>query len=208
MLELEDALLREVAIGVLKQSVFSKTNPQLHICQPAAKLVFNYTDPLVEELHTNAWLRLANMNLPTNYVSIQLNASVDDSNPSIIYSGVEDIDKLAQFYQWNGKQKLDLWFDDYANTIRGTEGILFKPNLVEGEGLDVFVDNVYRSFPIINTGKRKIKGLETFRYEIPMSVFESAHTNPNNSRWGSWCPDGMFYIGVAQVDRHVVTLVY
>ena len=139
------------------------------------------------------------MNLPNNYVSIQLNASVNDSIPSIIGTGVDNINDLGQFYQWNGKESLGLWFDEYANMINGTEGLLFRPNLNDGDGLEVFVDNTYRSFPLINTGKVKIKGLDTYRYEIPKSVFESAFTNPDNIRWRSWCPNGMFYLGVAQV---------
>lgn len=178
-------LLREPAILILK-GIFSSTNAKLHICQPAVDLLFNYTDPLVQELHTNTLLKLAGMNLPNNYVSIQLNASTEDSIPSIIDTGVDNINNIAQFYQWNGKQSLGLWFDEYANMINGTEGLLFKPNLKDDDTLEVFVDNTYRSFPLVNTGKVKIKGLDTFRYQIPDYVFENAFKNPNNSRWGSW----------------------
>ena len=181
--------------------IFYSTKAKLYICQPARALVFNYTDPLVHELHTNEFLKLVKMNLPSNYISIQLNASAADAKPSIIYTGVEDLDKLGQFYQWDGQERLDLWFDEYANMINGTEGIVFKPNLKEGENLTAFVDDTYRSFPLINTGRKTIKGLDSLRYELPASVFESAFTNPENARWGSWCPDGLFYIGVAQVSE-------
>ncbi len=198
MLAIDSIFVREPAILLLK-AIFSDTNAQLHMCQPASHLVFNYTDALVHELHVNDALRLAKMNLPKNYVSIQANASTDDAKPSIIDTGVTNITNLGLYRQWNNKTKLDIWFDDYANAIRGTEGLLFKPNLDEGEELTVFVDDTHRSFPIVYTGKKKIKGLETFRYELPRSVFQSAFSNPDNSRWGSWCPDGLFYIGVVQV---------
>ena len=187
------------------KSIFSSTKAEPYICQPAVNLLFNYTDPLVQELHSNTALKLANMNLPTNYISIQLNASKEDAKPSVIDTGFEDVDKLGQFYQWDGKKSLGLWFDEYANMINGTEGVLFKPNLKKDDKLTVFVDSTYRSFPLIYTGKKKIKGLDTFRYELPKSVFESAFTNPNNSAWGSWCPDGMFYIGVAQVCTLIIS---
>ena len=198
MLQIENPLIRGLGIEIIK-GIFSSTEAELYICQPATALVFNYTDPLVHELHVNEWLKLFEMNLPDDHISIQSNASEEDSEPSIIYTGVKDIDKLGQFYQWQGQEVLDLWFDDSANMINGTEGLVFKPNLKEGENLTAFVDDTYRSFPLINTGRKTIKGLDSLRYELPASVFESAFTNPENARWGSWCPDGLFYIGVAQV---------
>ena len=64
--------------------------------------------------------------------------------------------------------------------------------------MTVFVEDTLRSFPLNYTGKQTIMGLETYRYMLPSSVFESAFTNPENARWGSWCPDGLIYLGVLQ----------
>ena len=180
--------------------IFHSTDAKLYMCQPAARLVFNYTDPLVHELHVNDALKLINMNFPLNYVSLQLNGSVDDLKPSVVDTGVGNVNNIAQFRQWDGKRHLDIWYDEYANMINGTEGMLFKPHLQEGEDVIAFVDDAYRSIPLGYVGKEDLKGFHTYRYELPPDVFYSAFRNPANARWGSWCPDGLFYLGAIQVQ--------
>ena len=179
--------------------MFKHKNAKLYVCVPPTQLAFNYTDPLIQELHDNSELNAMNMNLPTNYISIQQNASINDSSPSIIYTGVSNINDVGKFHQWDGLTDLgDRWPGATANDINGTEGLVFPPNLKEGDNLTVFIDDALRSFPVEYTGKQTIMGLETYRYMLPSSVFESAFTNPENARWGSWCPNGLIYLGVLQ----------
>ena len=191
-------MLRQLGIRLIK-TIFNKTGAKLYICQPAKDLVFNYTDALIQELHSNFLLRSFKMNLPTNYISIQQNASINDSYPSIIHTGVGDINRIAEFVQWDGLQDLGVWPEESANKINGTEGLVFRPNLKEGDNLTTFVDDVLRSFPLEYIDKVKLKGLDSYQYMLPQSVFKSAFTNPENARWGSWCPDGLIYLGVLQV---------
>ena len=169
------------------------------MCVPATELVFNYTDELIQRLHTDPLLREIGKSLPTDYISLQQNDSINDTYPSIIHTGVDDPDLLGQFEQWDGKQELDVWPGPSANLINGTEGLIFKPNQHEDEQLEVFVDDVLRSFPLEYISSTSILGLPVFRYELPGSVFKNATTNPENARWGSWCPNGLLYIGAVQV---------
>ena len=191
-------MLRILGIPLIK-TIFDVSGAKLYICQPAKDLVFNYTDALIQELHNNFLLHLFNMNLPTNYISIQQNASINDSYPSIIHTGVGDINRIAEFVQWDGLRDLGVWPGESANKINGTEGLVFRPNLKEGDNLTGFVDDVLRSFPLEYKDKVKLKGLDSYKYMLPQSVFKSAFTNPENARWGSWCPDGLIYLGVIQV---------
>ena len=189
-----------IAAIVLLDFIFTSTKAEFYICIPAVNLVFDYSDDLVLALHSNVLLKAFGLNLPVDHVSLQLNASINDTRPSIIYTGVDNITLIGQFRQWNGLTNLGLWPGDSANEINGTEGLLVRPLLKEGDNLTVFVDDVARSFPLVYRNTTSILGLKAFRYEVPLEEFQSAATNLNNARWGSWCPDGLIYLGVLQVS--------
>lgn len=180
--------------------IFITSDAKLYVCQNATNLVWNYTDPLIQELHSNLFLKLFQLSYPQNYVSIQQNNSINDSRPSLIYTGTENITHIGQFHQWDNHtaRNLSIWPGRTANIINGTEGLFFHPNLQEGDSLYAFVDDVVRSFELVNTGQVTHLGLQALRYELPNSTFQSATTNPSNARWGSWCPDGLIYLGPIQ----------
>ena len=207
VLKIDNVVERFIAAEAARVLLWD-TGAKISMCQPATALVFNYTDPLVKELHKNEILKMLKMNFPLNYVSLQLNASKDDLKPNVIETGVNNINNIGQFVTWDGKDSLDIWYDKYANMINGTEGMFFKPHLQEGEGLVAFVDDACRTIPLSYVGKAKIKGFHTFRYELSPNVFDSAFKNPANARWGSWCPDGLFYLGAIQVHVLVILLFF
>ena len=117
--------------------------------------------------------------------------------PSTIYTGVHDISKLAQFIQWDGHTHyLNTWpSGKEANTIRGTEGAFFKPNQRQGNQLELFIGDLQRYFDLENTDIVYHFDLKTLRYQFSSSTYKGAFSVPENAIWGSWCPDGLFYIG-------------
>lgn len=118
------------------------------------------------------------------------------SGNNTIHTGVANISMIAQFLEWNGhKEYLDAWPGHEANRIHGTEGIFFKPNLKCGDGLTLFIGDLMRAFELENTAIVDHLGLDSFRYRFSSSIFDGAFTEPNNAQWGSWCPDGLFYLG-------------
>jgi len=110
-----------------------KSNAKLYVCKTARELVWKYSDELIHELHTNWGLKLYNLNYPRDYISIQLNNSVNDTRPSMIYTGVQNITRIGEFAQWDNHSASDLgiWPGRTANFINGTEGLFFRPNLQE-----------------------------------------------------------------------------
>ena len=192
-----DGLLGLTARGVLNR-IFDQVDANLYMCEEATPLAWNFTNDLLQELHTNLILRVSGMALPRNWIAIQLNNSINDSKPSIIRTGVGDINRIGEFEQWNGNRRLDIWPGETANEINGTEGLIFHPFLERGEGLETFVDDAVRSFPLEYKRRVRPLGLEAFRYQTPPSEYESAFTNAANARWGSWNPDGLLYAGVTQ----------
>ena len=108
-----------------------------------------------------------------------------------------DITSLAQYIQWHGQTGYlnTTWPGKEARRIRGTEGAFFGPNLRLGDELTLFIGDLQRAFDLQNTASVNHMGIETFRYQFPLKTFQGAFTEPQNAQWGSWCPDGLFYMG-------------
>ena len=167
----------------------------LYVCQNPTALAWNYTDSLIRTLHTVH-------QYPRTYVNIQVNASVNDTLPSVIHTGVGNISRIGEYVQWNGhKEILKIWEPGSpCDKIRGTEGLFFHPNLKEGENLTAFVDDVARSFDLMYQGKVNHLGLEAFRYVLANHTFYNKDRYPDNACWGpdETIPNGLIYLGPTQ----------
>ena len=181
------------------EALVSLSGAHLYVCQHARNLAWNYTDPFIKELHKFK-------QYPRTFVNIQVNNSINDSYPSIIRTGVDDINLLGQFVQWNGHEgRLNTWtpLDSTCNMINGTEGLFFHPNLKEGENLTAFVDDIQRSVDLVYVGKVKHLGMEAFRYELANHTFYNVSQYPDNVCWGPGVktPQGLFYLGPTQYPQ-------
>ena len=186
--------------NLVLRTIFRRTRANLYVCQEATPLAWNYTDMLILALNQSNLLRIANLNYPRQVVNLQVNNSVNDSYPSTIHTGVMDVETIGTFEQWKGNQgSLKIWPNGMgANAINGTEGIVFSPLLKETENLTVFADDAVRSFNLVRTDTVELMGLTAFKYDIDNATYESAFSNPDNVRWGSWNPDGLIFLGPTQ----------
>lgn len=176
------------------------TSARLYVCLPPTSLAWEYSDELIRELNSNFVLKVSGLAYPRTFVSIQVNNSADNALPSVIHTGAGNVERIGQYEIWQGHNRtLDIWPKGMgANDINGTEGFFFHPLLSEGEGLEIFVDDAFRTFQLVYTDTVDAMGIQAFRYQLASSTFESAFTNPENARWGSWCPDGLFNLGPTQ----------
>lgn len=199
-MEENNVLVNLLGDNVLR-GIFNRADARLYTCQQATPLAWNYTDDLILALNRNLLLRATGMNFPRTFVNIQVNNSINDSFPSTINTGVRDVDSIGQFIVWKGNEgpSVDIWPNGMgANDVNGTEGLLFHPFLSEDEVLEVFSDDAFRSVQLVYTDTLELNGITVFKYEINNSTFESAFTNHENVRWGSWNPDGLFFLGPTQ----------
>ena len=169
----------------------------LYVCQNASALAWNYTDSFIQTLHTF-------QQYPLDYVAFQVNNSINDSRPSVIRTGVDNINLIGQFIQWNGHEgRLNTWRppDSPCNMFNGTEGLFFHPFLKEGDNLQVFKDDIQRSVDLVYVGKVNHLGVEAFRYELANHTFLNVSQYPDNACWGPYepagvkTPQGLFYLG-------------
>jgi lysosome membrane protein 2 len=186
--------------GALLQQIINDAGAHIYVCQLATNLAFNYSDNLVQRLNSDLVLKAFNLSYPRTYVSIQFNNSANNSLPSTINTGAKDINSIGQYVQWQGNvEELMVWPNGMgANDINGTEGFFFHPFLQEGEEIEIFVDDIYRSLRLKHVDTINLMGIEVFRFALLNSTLQSAFTNPENARWGSWNPDGLFYLGPTQ----------
>ena len=170
---------------------------KLYICKEAGALAWNYTDSFLHLLHESH-------HYPIETFHLQLNNSIGDNQPSTIHTGIKDISNIGKLVLWDGQTKLQAWPNGDvtgANDIRGTEGFFFKPLLKKGNGLTIFVDDYLRSIDLVYEEDVKIFGVTAFQYGIDNLTIKSAFSEPQNSQWNSWCPDGMFYLGPTQTKE-------
>jgi len=109
--------------------------PELVIHTTVYKLLWEYTDPLINELYKLG-------KTPSPYIYLQLNNSYSDRVlPSVVHSGTKD---SLKFIQWAGLKELPFW-KNKANFIHNsTEGILFHPLIHKDEELQVFISDANR----------------------------------------------------------------
>ena len=62
-----------------------------------------------------------------------------------MYTGVDDLSKVAQYIEWNGNTSMSGWGNPYAAMINGTGGYSFHPGVTRDETLLVFIDELFRS---------------------------------------------------------------
>ncbi len=65
--------------------------------------------------------------------------------PNQVYTGVDDLSKVAQYIQWNANYSMSAWGNPYAEMLNGTGGYSFHPGVSRDETLLVFIDELFRS---------------------------------------------------------------
>ncbi|XP_076101275.1 lysosome membrane protein 2-like isoform X3 [Mytilus galloprovincialis] len=114
------------------------------------------------------------LNLP-----LILNNSI--ANNYTVYTGEDNLDKISQFTQWDGKSKLTFWSSDTCNMINGTDGNIFHPHIKDTDQLYLFYPQICRSYMISFEKKGEFKGVRYSRFIMKDDVFASIKTNPENA---------------------------
>lgn len=99
-----------------------------------------------------------------------------------LWTGIGDSNKFGDVYKWKGEEKMNLWTGK-CNEINGTNGELYKPFVVKGKPLRIFLSQLCRTFNLDPVSKDVViiqDGLEALEYEISPRLFLGARSNPNN----------------------------
>ena len=179
-------------------SLILETNSSLYKSVTVGELIWGYEDTFIAELK-----KLYLFPKDKNF-SIFINDNPQDQLPSIVNSGVCDSQGLGEFIQWDGRVQMDIWGDEFANMINGTEGFFFRPFLNSNDKITFFVDDAMRSIDLVYKNfHAEHMGIDTLRYGVPEHFLQNASCFPDNARWYQFCPQGMFYVGNSSIMSDV-----
>lgn len=99
-----------------------------------------------------------------------------------IWTGVGDSSRFGDVHKWKGRAQMNVW-KGKCNDIEGTNGELYKPFLVQGKPLRIFLSQLCRTFNLdpVSTEVVTIQdGLKALEYEISPRFYLGARNNPSN----------------------------
>ncbi|CAM4566584.1 hypothetical protein PO909_029154 [Leuciscus waleckii] len=106
--------------------------------------------------------------------------------PYTVFTGKDDIKKVATIERWMGETSLSYWNDSYCNMINGTDGSSFHPFLDKKEHLYFFSSDICRSISAVYESTVDLKGIDVYRYMLPAETLASPLVNPDNQ---CYCTD-------------------
>ncbi|CAG5117698.1 unnamed protein product [Candidula unifasciata] len=123
-----------------------------------------------------------------------------------VYSGLNgQFDNYVRIDRWNGKKNLSVWYSEYANEIRGTDGSMHPPFVNKDSTLSVFDAYLLRSLKLQYSTDSSFKNVRTLRFLVPYSEFASAKENPDNAGFctPNCIPSGAYNMSVITYDAPV-----
>ncbi|XP_048013123.1 platelet glycoprotein 4 [Megalobrama amblycephala] len=109
--------------------------------------------------------------------------------PYTVFTGKDDIKKVATIERWQGETSLSYWNDPYCNKINGTDGSSFHPFLDKKEPLFFFSSDICRSISAEYERTVDLKGINVYRYMLPAEALASPAVNPDNK---CYCTNDVF----------------
>ncbi|KAF4114546.1 platelet glycoprotein 4 [Onychostoma macrolepis] len=106
--------------------------------------------------------------------------------PYTVFTGKDDIKKVATIERWAGEPSLSYWNDPYCNKINGTDGSSFHPFLSKKEPLFFFSSDICRAISAVYDRTVDLKGIDVYRYMLPPEALASPVENPDNQ---CYCTD-------------------
>lgn len=144
-------------------------------------LLWGYKDPTFAAVA----LKVLNASVPQVY-ALQVNNS--GSGSAKIYTGEDNVDRVAEYVEWRGHRKLPWWSSVTANMINGTDGARFAPSIDKDDELYLLVTEICRSVKVTYDSTVDFKGIDLYRFTLPKEAFESGDINANNK---GFCVTGL-----------------
>ncbi|XP_053718870.1 platelet glycoprotein 4 [Synchiropus splendidus] len=148
--------LVEILINASKASLFHR--------RTVKELLWGYYDPI---LRGTVGLFVTN------------NDTVDELYN--VFTGKDDISKVAMIDRWRGERNLTFWDDPYCDMINGTDGSSFAPFVDKNVPLYFFSSDICRSVSASFKESLDLRGIQVYRYSLLESTLASPNVNPDNA---------------------------
>ncbi|XP_043092934.1 platelet glycoprotein 4 [Puntigrus tetrazona] len=153
----------------LANLLIQRSNSTLFQNRTVRELLWGYKDPMLSS---------------TLGVFYPYNDTID--GPYTVFTGKDDIKKVATIERWQGEPSLSYWNDPYCNKINGTDGSSFRPFLDKKEPLYFFSSDICRAISAVYEETVDLKGIDVYRYMLPPEALASPAVNPDNQ---CYCTD-------------------
>nr|AND94632.1 Cd36 [Ctenopharyngodon idella]UAT16708.1 cluster determinant 36 [Ctenopharyngodon idella] len=147
----------------LANLIFQRYDATLFQNRTVKELLWGYRDPMLNSMVG---------------VFYPYNNTID--GPYTVFTGKDDIKKVATIERWQGETSLSYWNDTYCNKINGTDGSSFHPFLDKKKPLYFFSSDICRSISAKYERTVNLKGIDVYRYMLPAEALASPAVNPDN----------------------------
>ncbi|XP_061459093.1 scavenger receptor class B member 1 isoform X3 [Rhineura floridana] len=145
------------------------------------EIMWGYEDPLIDFLNS-----LKPGLLPFKG-KFGLLSELNNSHSGLftVNTGMENISKIHMVDTWNGLKKVPYWNSDQCNMINGTIGQLWPPFLTSSSPIELYSPDACRSMRFTYNKSGEFKGIPTFRFLAPKTLFANGIDYPPNE---GFCP--------------------
>uniref|UniRef100_A0A8C6WMP2 Platelet glycoprotein 4 n=1 Tax=Neogobius melanostomus TaxID=47308 RepID=A0A8C6WMP2_9GOBI len=149
------------SLHILLEGMIKSSNSSLFQKRSVKELLWGYTDPLLKDT-----------------LSLFENGTYD--GPYNVFTGKDDIAKVATIESYKGERELPYWNDTFCNMINGTDASSFAPFVDKKKPLYFFSSDICRSVSASYMRSYPLKGITVYRYSLLHSTLASPVDNPEN----------------------------
>ncbi|XP_066096457.1 platelet glycoprotein 4 [Saccopteryx bilineata] len=156
-------------VQVLLNSLIKKSKSSMFQRRSVKEILWGYKDP---------FLTLVPYPIdPTVGVFYPYNNTVDGVYQ--VFSGKDDVSKVAIIDTYKGKKNLDYW-TSYCDMVNGTDAASFPPFVEKTRVLQFFSSDICRSIYAVFGDELNLKGISVYRFILPPKAFASPVENADN----------------------------
>ncbi|KAJ8388577.1 hypothetical protein AAFF_G00131420 [Aldrovandia affinis] len=162
-------------LHVILNGVFNLLNASLFQYRTVKEILWGYEDPILQFLQFDE-----------TEVGVFVPYNGTHDGPYNVFTGRDDIKKVAMIDNWRGEPQVNFWNDTYCNMINGTDASSFPPFVDKKKPLYFFSSDICRSVAAEFTGSLVLKGIELYRFALSPLTLEAPAVNPENQ---CYCTD-------------------
>lgn len=190
-------MIEEAMRGVVDKStvnfVYSMMETKLFLTRTVGQIMGGYEDDL---------LGMA-MEMVPDKVKSNIFSMTDNQNGTItkqftIKTGYDNIKDKGKIITFNGKSKQDIWDDEVANEIKGTDGTMFPPFISNTDKLWVFNPDMCRPIYFEHKEDTNLYNMNLKTFHLPRNIFYNSSMNPLNQ---GFCSNDCLGNGVQNISR-------
>ncbi|KAF4798833.1 Scavenger receptor class B member 1 [Turdus rufiventris] len=175
MMENQDDFLKgglSALFAMLKQEAFMN--------RTVREIMWGYNDPLLKFINTFV------PGLLPFKDKFGLFIDFNNTNTGLftVNTGVKNISEVHMVDSWNGLKNVTYWRSSQCNMINGTAGEMWPP-FMSPTSLEFYSPDACRSMTLVYEQSGKFKGVPTYRFVAPKTLFANGTDYPPNE---GFCP--------------------